>query len=238
MTRESRNSGAGKPSPQNNKGHTSADAEQTPESLFDAPNPLQVPAINPPEPASGPDPFDPESLRLGADFTAAASVKKVILSVPVRKPDKTWFVRAHPDPAFRLQTGVIELKEERELYLVTPNLWADLVCEATFRPKLLVTAINRQGTLFLWEVNLPRQDGKVDAWTRSAAEAVCIAQSHWTRVQANMNLGAYDVAHAMGNLGEPTWPEMPFRQILRVAFRDRLIDNPNHEVLRRLRGEV
>jgi retron-type reverse transcriptase len=47
--------------------------------------------------AGGPDPFDPASLRLSQDFPASMGVKKALLAVPVRKPDKAWFVRTHPD---------------------------------------------------------------------------------------------------------------------------------------------
>jgi hypothetical protein len=189
-------------------------------------------------PPAGPDPFDAAALRLPSDFNAAVGVRKVLLSVQVRKPDKAAFVRVHPDEAYRLQTCVVELKEERESYLVARHLWPDLAMEATFRPKLLVTAITRQGTVFLWELNLPRADGRVDEWTRTALEAVNRAVTRWVRVTANMGLGAYDVCEATGALGEPEWPAISFNELLKLAFRDRFINDPNHPVLRRLRGEV
>src|SRR5262249_55498362 len=56
-----------------------------------------------------PDPFDPAALRLSQDFGASLGVKKALLTVPVCKPDKTWFVRVHPSEEYRLQTTVIEL---------------------------------------------------------------------------------------------------------------------------------
>src|SRR5262249_27795673 len=149
----------------------------------------QPPAPLPP----GPDPFDPESLRLPQDFSASLGVRKALLSVPVRKPDKTWFVRVHPDEAYRIQTCVIELKEDRETSLVARELWPELVTEATFKPKLLATAINRQGVVFLWEASLPRPDGRVDEWTRTALEAIHRASRCWVRIAANMSLGAYDL---------------------------------------------
>ena len=46
--------------------------------------------------ANGPDPFDPASLRLPDKFGETVGVQKALLCVPVRKPDKSWFVRAHP----------------------------------------------------------------------------------------------------------------------------------------------
>src|SRR5215470_9799322 len=77
------------------------------------------------------DPFDPASLRLSQDFSAQLGVKKVLTTVPVRKPDKAWFVRVHPSEDYRLQTAVVELKEERETYLVAPALWTELAGEST-----------------------------------------------------------------------------------------------------------
>src|SRR5262245_54168798 len=74
---------------------------------------------------SAPDPFDPASLRINGDALAAIGVKKLLTTVPVRKPDKSWFVRVHPDPAFRIETIIIELKEDREAFLVAPDLRAE-----------------------------------------------------------------------------------------------------------------
>lgn len=187
---------------------------------------------------AGPDPFDPAALRLSPDFTANIGVRKALLSIPVRKPDRSWFVRVHPEEAYRLQTGVVELKEDRETYLVARSLWPELVTEATFSPRALFTAINRQGVLFLWPIRLPGPDGKLDEWSRTALEAADMAAKGWVRVTANMSLGAYEVFQASGHLPDPDWPQTPFNEVLRVAFRDRFIASLDHPILRRLRGEV
>ena len=104
------------------------------------------------------NPFDPSRLRLSQDFAANVGVKKALLTVPVRKPDRQWFVRVHPDADYRLQTAILEIKEEREAFLVDPSLWPELPSEIV--PMTLHTAINRQGVLFLWPVRLPGKDGK------------------------------------------------------------------------------
>jgi hypothetical protein len=208
-------------------------------------NPAEFEAATPPahpatDNAAGAalDPFDPATLRLSQDFGASVGVKKALLTVPVRKPDKSWFIRVHPGEDYRLQTAVIELKEDRETYLVAPALWPDLATEATFGPRALFTAVNRQGVLFLWQIRLPGPDGKLDEWSRTALEAAERATRGWVRVAANMALGAYDVFEASGQLTEPAWPEVPLRELLRVAFRERFIDSLDHPVLRKLRGEV
>jgi hypothetical protein len=53
-----------------------------------------------------------------------------------------------------------------------------------------------------------------------------------------MSLGAYEVFEATGDLPPPEWPDLPFQELVRIAFRDRFITDPGHPVLRRLRGEV
>src|SRR5262249_37753929 len=73
------------------------------------------------------DPFDPAALRLDQSFADAVGVKKRLMTVPVRKPNRQDFVRVHPIPAYRLTpAAIIELKEDREVYLVTPNMAQDL----------------------------------------------------------------------------------------------------------------
>lgn len=184
------------------------------------------------------NPFDPAKLRLSQDFADSVGVKRAILSIPVRKPDKTWFVRTHPEESYRLPTAVLELKEEREIYLVDQRLWPELATEPTLKPQSLFTSINRQGVLFLWHIPLPGPDGKQMEWHRSAMEAATMAATRWVRVQANTSLGAYEVYEATGDLPDPNWPDLTFGDILRVAFKDRWIDTLEHPVLKRLRGEI
>ena len=103
---------------------------------------------------------------------------------------------------------------------------------------MLFTAINRQKVLFVWPIRLPGEDGRHDEWNASALEAADMAQKNWMRVSANMNLGAYEVYQATGDLLEPEWPEMDLSKILEIAFKGRFIEEMDHPALRRLRGEM
>lgn len=202
-----------------------------------------VPQTSPSEngqqaPEAAPNPFDPARLRLSQDFGATLGVKRAMLTIPVRKPSKEWFVQVHPDESYRLQTAVLELKEDRETYLVDPSLWSELsTSEATFGTRIIYTAVNRQGVVFLWPIRLPGTDGKIDEWNRSAVEAAQLASGKWVRIAANMSLGAYDVFEATAKLPEPEWPELSFGDLLKVAFKNRFINSLDHPVLLRLRGE-
>jgi hypothetical protein len=74
-----------------------------------------------------PNPFDPAALRLDQSFADTVGVKKHLMTVPVRKPHRQDFVRVHPDPTYRLTpAAIIEIKEDREVYLVTPNMAQEL----------------------------------------------------------------------------------------------------------------
>ena len=136
----------------------------------------------------GPDPFDPEALRISQDFAALADVKPILATVPVRKPNRQDFVRVHPSEDYQLTTALLELKEERETYLVAPDLRHELFGELV--PVMIFTAINRQGVVFLWRCRLPDETGRTNPWHESALEAAERAKSKWTRVQADMSLGA------------------------------------------------
>jgi hypothetical protein len=181
-----------------------------------------------------PDPFDPARFRLGQDFGTAAGVKKLVTVIPVARPGGHDFFRVHPDPAYRLDVAIIELKEEREIYLVAPEMLAEL--PGSVKPRTLFTTISRQGVLRLWPVALPEADGRRNDWARSAHDAADHAMRRWIRLVANMSLGAYEVYVAQGRLPEPEWPDLTFSDMLKVAFRDRLIDQFDHPVVQRLHG--
>ena len=189
-------------------------------------------------PASRLSQFDPARLRLSQDFGAAVGVKKALLTVPVRKPSKEWFVQTHPSEDYRIQTAVLELKEDRETYLVDPELWPELSTESTFGPRAIFTSITRQGVVFLWPIRLPGPDGKLDDWNQSALDAAAMANGRWVRVAANMALGAYDVFQASADLPAPEWPDVPFSKLLEVAFGKRYVTSLDHPVLQKLRGEA
>jgi hypothetical protein len=58
----------------------------------------------------------------------------------------------------------------------------------------------------------------------------------WMRISANRAAGEYDLFEAAAALPEPEWPELTFRELLRLAFREAMIDTIDHPAVRRLRG--
>jgi hypothetical protein len=182
------------------------------------------------------DPFDLNLLRLNQSFFEKAGVKKLLTTVPVRRPSPQDFVRVHTEPGYRAALALIELKDDREVYLLTPNIASQLPGE--YVTANVFTAINRQGVVFLWPVKLPQPDGRIIEWHRSAAEAAELAMQKWIRLKANMTLGAYEISESQGVIPDPEWPALPFSELLRIGFRDRYVDNIDHAVIKRLRGNV
>jgi hypothetical protein len=155
------------------------------------------------------DAFDLDKLRLDQSFVESAGVKKLLTTIPVRKPNPQDFVRVHPGTKFRAAMAMIEFKEEREIYLLPPPLARELPGE--FVMAVMYTTINRQGVLSIWPVRLPAPDGRINEWHRSAAEAAELAMKRWVRVKANMALGAYEMFEAASSIPNPTWPALAAR---------------------------
>jgi hypothetical protein len=183
------------------------------------------------------NPFDPAALRLDQTFTDGSAVKKLLTTIPVRKPNRQDFVRVHPGEAYRVSPmGIIELKDDREAYVVVPSLAPDLANELAM--VTVYTTINRQGVVSLWPVRLPSPDGKHNAWHKSAEMAADIAMRRWVRLTANMSLGAYEIYEASAKIPDPTWPDLSFSELLSIGFRDKIIDRADHPVILQLRGEI
>lgn len=185
------------------------------------------------------DPFDLDALRVeGPDDIG---VEKVLLTVPVRKPRRHDFFRVHPDPGYCLDTLVLIREDgiDREAFLISPGLQAELV-DACQHVRIF-TCITKRGSVFLWVARLPgdgASGGGGRAWHTSALEIAEEAKKQWVRMQGDRDQGSYVMHRALGDLGEPVWPNKTFKELLKLAFKERFIDTPHHDVIRELNGEL
>ena len=182
-----------------------------------------------------PDPFDPAHLRL-AD-SAQIGVQKVQTVISCNKPNRQQFVRVHPSEDYRMQTALFTDEVNSEAYLVAPELWDELAGD--IKPTFLFTAITKTtSNVFLWPVRVPDSDGRRNNWHLSALRAAELAMTKWVRVQSKKADGMYNVFEATGNIPDPEWPDMTFRDMLQLCFDDRFIDSLEHPILKQLRGEL
>lgn len=183
---------------------------------------------------AAPNPFNPESLRVTGDVNSVGA-EKILLRIAVRKPNKQEFFRVNTDDELRLPCAILEIKDEREIYLVSPDVLR--VLSEDVRHVELRLCQNRQGVYFLWPVPMPSPDGRTNSWHSSAREAASHAEDHWTRMIANMSEGGYSIYRATGTIPEPEWPEKSLTEFLELAFKDgKLIDTPEHPVIQQLQG--
>lgn len=181
--------------------------------------------------------FNISDIRLSQDYPSMVGVKKVTTNIRVGKPDKHVFFRVRSGEDWRLPVFILEIKEDRENYIVRPSVYQNIAELVT--PKVLHTCITRDGVVFLLPVKLPRPEDRSDSWNDSRIAAAELAQHKWIRMAANISAGVYDIYEATGNIPEPEWPaDLTFEEILKIAFKGRIIDRHDHPVLRRLRGEL
>lgn len=179
--------------------------------------------------------LDLSRLRLSQNFTEMTGVKRLLVTVPVRKPAKHEFFRLHVTE--HLETAMLRIKEDRdEVFLVDPELWSHLASDIA--PYAIFLCMSRQGIPFVWPIRLPAENGRHDSWGKSALEAASQAKTNWVRMAANMSLGAYEIFVAESDLGSPDWPEKSFAEILDIAFKDHFIRDLEHPAIQRLRGKL
>ena len=198
-------------------------------------------AFTPPSADEGDDLFgNLDRLRVPQDYAGSGAVAKAQGVIAVCKPNKQWFIRTHPDPAMRIEIVLLEFSEGigKELFLVHPEMRDRLPpgTEHHAKPRLLITSITRQGTLFLWPIALPTAIGKGNEWSESALEAARQARDFWLKVVPNIDGRGYDLHIAESMVGDPEWPDTTLAKLLKQAFKQKVIDSPDHPVLLTLRG--
>ena len=177
-------------------------------------------------------------IRKTVAYSERTSTKKLLVSVKVRKPDKTWFVRTNPDPTYRIVAHTLELDREAPYLVLLDELPSDI--EKTVSLVELVTAVDADGVIFLWPLKQPRGDKRRDdnEWNATARAAALTAERRWVKVVPNHHANAYDVYTPQVTIADPKWDELPtFTQLLTTAFRDRRIESIDHPVLKQLVGD-
>jgi hypothetical protein len=171
-----------------------------------------------------------DTLRI-ADPAAFSGDVERLTYLAARKPRRDEYFRSCPNPDLTIVTAVWTDEESREVYIVLPG--AREVMAESGRVVSLILCQNRQGTNFLWPVSA---DSRARGWAESARAAAVMAQRRWIKIRGDLAGGAYSVFEAANQNGEPTWPDLSLSDLLKLAFQGRLIDTPDHAVVRRLQG--
>lgn len=188
------------------------------------------------------NPFDTDRIR--SEVPVQDVTETVIVGISCRRPKSNEFFRVHPDPAYTLDTFVIEYQNEGELspttYFVHPDLWGQIETRHLTKVRFFV-CVNKAKVVFLWSCKLPAIGGKNTgaSWHTSRMTIADEATRHWLTMWGNTNSGFYEYAKASGDFGEPAFPDETLASLLgKVFVDDRLIAAADHDVLRKLAGEI
>jgi hypothetical protein len=188
--------------------------------------------------SDAPDPFDLDALRSAPDLDI--DVEKILTTVPVRRPGKNEFFRVRQDIDYAIDGYVLEHESEmdRTVYWVVKGLQDAL--KDHLRKVRLFTCIDKRSNVFLWPAKLPTADGSHSArsWYLSGLRAAEEAKKAWVKISGNKSLGAYDISLARGDLGDPQWPDHSFKELIELAFHDKLIDSMDHAVVKEIDGVI
>jgi len=176
------------------------------------------------------------SLRLSQNFGQNLGVKKVLTMVPVVKPSRDRFFRTHESSDWVYPAWFLENKATSESFILSEEVAS--ILSGLVRPVELYTAIDRQNNVFLIPVPLPGPNGVRNPWHESLLQAVIRAKFVWLRITANNGLGGYDIFEATAKLPEPIWPDLQMEDLLAIAFRGRIISDPDHPVVLEMLGGV
>jgi hypothetical protein len=179
------------------------------------------------------DDFDKFLRKPGS--AAAIPTKPLITRIRVGKPPKHAFFRSHPDWQHYTQEIEVIIDEQNfgEEHLVAPAMDAHLSTKLIH--KIATLCITMQKALFISTVRLPdQQTGRTDPFNESMLAAMREARSQWVAVENKG--GEWGTQTPIDMFPDPEWPDITMREVLKIGFRGRLVENLDHPLVKRLLG--
>lgn len=161
-------------------------------------------------------------------------IQKEVTNIPVKKPSGQQFFRTHPNMEFT--ADCIKWKEENDrLYILHPSM-ITVLQEQSLKFTLHVGMYLSSRAIFLFPVQLPKNNEKWNSWHEAQAEAVDKAKTQWMRMEPSREQGGYILHKAQGDLDEPDWPEKSIDEYIAIAFKSQMITDEQHPIVKQLRG--
>lgn len=159
--------------------------------------------------------------------------KKEILRIPCKVPSRQRFFRIHPEKHTFIY--LIKWEEDGEYYLIHPNVLPLLETSARYFKVYL--GMYRSGNIFLFPVQQEDSSGRWNSWHESQDKTVQKAKDNWLRMDAERDIGGYNIINAEGDIPEPQWPEKTMDEFLKIAFSGTVIVDTEHPVIKSLKGK-
>jgi hypothetical protein len=181
------------------------------------------------------DPFHPDNFRLDQAYLKKSVGTEVLTECLVRKGKSQEWFRVHPSPAYRLDTALVQLQSDKNNLYIIPRPMIKEFQEGEYFEGTLYTAINRQNTQFIYWARHP--DDRDNKWHTSGITTAEHAMQWWTNMKA-VKAGYYHITKSNGDPTDPVWPTYSLHELLKVAFKNRIIDRPDHPAILVLRDRA
>ena len=183
--------------------------------------------------------IDLERVRARADQSFDLGVTTEYTVIPIRNPKPDEFFRCMPDEDYSMDAHILSLKTENEWYMIDPNILPEIQLESQLRVRTVYVCVTMNSTPFVTCIPQHDEMGKINSWHQSGHITMEEAKQCWVRRQADKANGGYTITKAINAmLPDPKWPTMTLNEIIGRAFDKFYIDDINHPVLQRLRGET
>ena len=183
--------------------------------------------------------IDLERVRAKADQSIDLGVTTEYTMIPIRNPKPDEFFRCMSDEDYSIDSHILSLKTENEWYLIDPDILPEIQLETQLRRMTVYVCVTMNSTPFVTCIPQANDLGQINSWHQSGHITMEEAKQCWVRRQADKANGGYTITKAMNaKLPDPKWPTMTLSEIIDRAFNKFYIDDINHPVLQRLRGEM
>lgn len=180
--------------------------------------------------------LNPSALRIPAGARHSEQRKQLASALKITKPRPDAWVIIHPDESFRWE-NFWAYEKDKKFYLLTPTLYDQLednVQRVFVEHDFYLTEVLNDDPI-IWFIK--HSDTEYFRTMHSAAEA---AMAGWVQVQSNQRTKQYDFRHASAEYAKPDWTEFATaeqaQKLFVQLFGGRVIMEPNHDVLERIRG--
>ena len=184
------------------------------------------------EQALSEDPLDLGNMRIDP-ATHAQAVGVKAMSVRVGRPDTQDMFRVHADPAFTVDTYLLHMTQDRDMFFVAKPLWADARVRRELKLYRLYYYCQLSGLVGLWAVQLPDEAGNQNSWHESAMSVAELAKMQWVRLLSGSR--GYSIITDDTVEDSPVWPAMTFQEVVKTAFRSKTVVDLEHPKLKQLR---
>ena len=109
--------------------------------------------------------------------------------------------------------------------------------EAGFEWFRVYSLISKAGAHYLWPVSLKvDKNGNQNVWHKDAHDILESHKGQWIRIEAKQGVAGYTPVLHRAKLDLPTFPNGGMKKLIAIAFKGKVIDSPDHIIMRDLDG--